>query len=81
VVRGKYHLQSRSQAALGFFLTTNGPSGATPISPEQRSEIAAGNGVFELRHVVPAEGRLHVSFYPLPKGSAFGGVYFGPARP
>ena len=79
VIRGTYHLQSRSQAALGFFLTTKGASRAVPISPKQQSAITAGDGTFELEHVVPAEGKLHVSFYPKAGGSSFGGVYFEPA--
>jgi hypothetical protein len=81
VVRGRYSLQSRPQAALGFFLSTKGPSGPTPISPKQKKEIAAGTGTFELEHVVPADGSLHVSFYPVPNGSSFGGVYFEAATP
>lgn len=79
VVRGRYRLESRSEAMLGFFLTTNGPSDPTPVSPQQRATIAAGEGTFELQHVVPAEGRLHVSFYGAPSGASFGEVYFGPA--
>ena len=81
VVRGKYHLQSRAKASLGFFLTTKGPSARTTISPKQQSEVEAGDGTFELEHVIPAEGRLHVSFYPRSNGSSFGGVYFGSATP
>ena len=74
IVRGQYHLKSRAEASLGFFLTTKGPSGSTRVSPEQRALIRAGSGTFELKHVVPSEGRLHVSFYPRPSGSSFGGV-------
>ena len=79
VVHGRYHLGSRTRAKLGFFLTTFGRSEPTPIAPRQQAEIVAGDGAFELEHVVPAEGRLHVSFYEAPHGSSFGGVYFGPA--
>ena len=79
VIRGRYRLESHSQAMLGFFLTTNGPSEATPISPKQRADIMAGEGTFQLEHVVPADGRLHVSFYGGPRGSSFGELYFGPA--
>jgi hypothetical protein len=43
--------------------------------------IAAGTGTFELEHVVAADGSLHVSFYPNPRGSSFGGVYFASAAP
>lgn len=78
IVRGEYRLESRSEAALGLFLTSKGPSGPTRTAPEQRAVIRAGAGSFELKHVVPAEGRLHVSFYPRPSGSSFGGVYLGP---
>ena len=79
IVRGTYHLKTRDEASLGFFLTTNGPSAATKVSREQRALAGAGSGTFELKHIVPSEGRLHVSFYPRSGGSSFGGVYFGPA--
>src|SRR4051812_22392884 len=59
VVRGRYRLESRPAAKLGFFLTTNGPSDPTPIAPQQQAAIKEGSGTFELLHVVPAEGRLH----------------------
>jgi hypothetical protein len=72
-------IHSKQQAALGFFLTSKGPSGPGPISPKQQLAIKEGAGSFELMHVVPAEGYLHVSFYPRPNGSSFGGGYFGPA--
>lgn len=77
VVRGRYHLASRPKAKLGLFVTTAVPSPATPISPKQETDIAAGDGTFELEHVVSADGRLHVSFYEAPDGRSFGGVYFG----
>src|SRR5450432_1683080 len=48
VVRGRYFLQSKPQATLGFFLTTKGPSEPTPVSPKQKKEIVAGSGTFEL---------------------------------
>jgi hypothetical protein len=80
IVQGTYHLQSRSRASLGFFLTTNGPSERTPVAAKQKSEIASGDGTFHLEHIVPSEGRLHVSFYPRGSGSSFGGVYFGPVE-
>ena len=79
IVRGKYHLESKLKATLGFFLTTKEPSGATQVEPYQRQNVDEASGSFELKHVVPAEGRLHVSFYPRLGGSSFGGVYFGPA--
>jgi hypothetical protein len=81
VVRGRYHLETNLRAKLGFFLTTSGPSAPTPIAPKQQAQIVAGDGTFELEHVVSMAGRLHVSFYEVPRGSSFGGVYFGPAHP
>ncbi len=80
IVRGRYRLKSKSEGSLGFFLTTKGPSAATRVSPHQRQKIEEGAGTFELKHIIPGEGRLHVSFYPLPSGSSFGGVYFGPPK-
>ncbi|MEO6568922.1 MAG: hypothetical protein ABIO94_09185 [Opitutaceae bacterium] len=80
IVRGSYSLKSKPSGALGFFLTTKGPSAATAISPGQQMKIEAGSGTFELKHVIPAEGSLHISFYPEPSGSSFGGVYFGASK-
>ena len=80
VVRGRYRLATRQSAMLGFFLTTNGPSEGTPVSPRQRADIKAGEGTFVMEHVVPALGRLHVSFYGAPRGGSFGEIYFGPAK-
>ena len=81
IVRGKYNLQSKPKASLGLFLTSKGPSAPTPIEPHQQQNIEAGLGSFELKHVIRIEGDLHISFYPQPGGSSFGGVYFGPAKP
>ena len=39
--------------------------------------IEKGSGTFRLVKVMRGHGYLHVSFYPVPSGSAFGGVYFG----
>ena len=80
VVRGEYQLASHPKAALCLFITTRGPSGGTPVSPRQKVEIVAGRGSFELQHEIQYAGTLHVSFYPLPSGSSFGGVYFGETR-
>src|SRR5687768_15214396 len=41
IVRGRYRLKSKPNGTLGFFLTTNGPSPATPIAPHQRKRIEA----------------------------------------
>ena len=80
VVRGEYQLASHPKAALCLFITTRGPSGGTPVSPRKKVEIVAGRGSFELQHEIQYAGALHVSFYPLPSGSSFGGVYFGETR-
>ena len=80
VVRGDYQLQSHAKAALCLFITTRGPSRATAVLPQQRVEVAAGRGHFELQHELHDAGALHISFYPLPSGSSFGGVYFGATR-
>ena len=80
VVRGDYQLASHPKAALCLFITTRGPSGGTPVSPKQRVEVAVGRGSFELQHEIQYAGALHVSFYPVPSGSSFGGVYFGETK-
>ena len=80
VVRGEYQLASRPEAALCLFITTRGPSGRTPVSAKQKVVVKAGSGTFELQHEIGYAGALHVSFYPLPSGSSFGGVYFGETK-
>ena len=80
-VRGRYQLQSRPEAQLGFFLTTPGPSAPSPIAPKQMQPVSSGTGFFELEHAALEAGALHISFYPRDRGSSFGGVYFGPAKP
>lgn len=81
VVNGRYVLQSRSEARLGLSLTTNGPSGWTPVQPDSNKTIGAGAGKFELRHKIHSPGSLHVTFYPVRSGSSFGGVYFASVGP
>lgn len=81
IVRGSFRLQSRPTASLGLSLTTIGPSAATVVAAHQRQKIEAGSGIFELKHVIPADGMLHVSFYPQTGGPSFGGVYFDSAKP
>ena len=39
--------------------------------------IEKGTGTFRLVKTMREEGYLHVSFYPVPTGGSFGGVYFG----
>ncbi len=75
-VEGTYTLASRDKADLALFATTR-TAVATPTDPSQIMRIKKGTGTFRLVKVMREEGYLHVSFYPAPSGSAFGGVYFG----
>ena len=75
-VQGRYVLQSHSQARL--LLSITGTGGRTRNSPSQSQVAAAGSGEFELSIELNQPGELHVSFYPVPGGSSFGGVYFEP---
>lgn len=47
------------------------------MMPEQTMTVARGSGSFRLVKTMQHDGHLHVSFYPVPSGSSFGGVYFG----
>ena len=76
-VEGTYTLSSRDEADLAFFTTTLSDNGPTPIDPRQLVRIKKGTGSFHLVKTLSADGYLHVSFYPGPSGSDFGGVYFG----
>ena len=75
-VEGTYTLASRAAANLALYTTTKS-SVATPTDPSQIMRVQKGQGTFRLVKVMREEGYLHVSFYPVPSGSAFGGVYFG----
>lgn len=76
-VEGTYTLGSRDEADLAFFTTTLSDGGPTPIDPRQHIRIKKGTGSFHLAKTLNADGYLHVSFYPVPSGSDFGGVYLG----
>jgi hypothetical protein len=78
-VEGTYTLGSMEEATLALFVTTsnNEPS---PIGPKQTVQIKKGTGSFRLIKTMTVDGYLHVSFYPLPSGSGFGGVYFGQGK-
>jgi hypothetical protein len=76
-VEGTYTLGSRDEADLAFFATTLSDSGPTLIDPRQHARIKKGSGSFRLVKTLNADGYLHVSFYPVPSGGDFGGVYFG----
>ena len=76
-VKGTYSLGSRDEANLAFYTTTISDSGPTAVDPKQHVRIKKGTGSFHLVKTLSSDGYLHVSFYPVPSGSGFGGVYFG----
>lgn len=78
-VEGTYTLASREEADLALFATTVSDV-PTPVDPGQHARIKKGTGTFRLMKTVRQEGYLHVSFYPVPSGSDFGGVYFGQGK-
>ncbi len=78
-VEGTYTLASREAATLALFATTV-KAVSVPTDPSQTMRIKKGTGRFRLVKVMREEGYLHVSFYPVPSGSAFGGVYFGQGK-
>jgi hypothetical protein len=76
-VEGTYTLDSRDEADLAFYATAISASGPIPIDPKQHIRIQKGTGSFHLVKTMNEDGYLHVSFYLVPSGSSFGGVYFG----
>jgi len=78
-VEGTYTLASRDAAELALFATTTSKI-AVPTDDTQVMRIHKGSGKFRLVKTMREEGYLHVSFYPLPSGSAFGGIYFGQGK-
>jgi hypothetical protein len=76
-VEGTYTLGSKDEADLAFYATTVSASGPTPVDPKQHIRIQKGTGSFHLVKTISEFGFPHVSFYPNPSGSSFGGVYFG----
>ena len=79
-VEGTYTLASRDEVDLAFFSTTAAASGPSPIDPKQHVRIKKGTGSFRLVKTLNEDGYLHLSFYPVPSGSDFGGVYFGQGK-
>lgn len=75
-VEGTYTLGSREGASLALFATTVSKV-ASQTDPSQMTRITKGTGRFRLVKVMREEGYLHVSFYPVVSGGAFGGIYFG----
>ncbi len=76
-VEGTYTLSSRDEADLAFYATTLSDSDPTPVDSRQCVRIKKGTGSFHLLKTLKEDGYLHLSFYPVPSGSDFGGVYFG----
>jgi hypothetical protein len=75
-VEGTYTLASKEKAHLALYATTRSTV-PTPNDPGQTALIEKGTGTFRLVKTMRVEGYLHVSFYPVPGGSSFGGIYFG----
>lgn len=79
-VKGSYTLASKPKATLSLFATdTQGP-GKEESQPEQKKDISSGQGEFELSITLKCDGYLHVTFYSVPDGKPFGGLYFGTAK-
>jgi hypothetical protein len=78
-VEGTYTLASSEKADLALFATTVS-KGSTPTDSSQIMRVEKGTGTFRLVKTMREEGYLHVSFYPVPGGSCFGGIYFGQGK-
>jgi hypothetical protein len=72
---GSYTLASADEADLSWFITTRGPSGATPINAAQHVIIKKGSGNFHLEKDIADDGWMHITFYV--GGHSHGGIYFG----
>lgn len=75
-VEGTYTLSTRDEAELAVFVTTRQDIRAR-IDSRQMLHVKKGTGSFRLIETMVAEGYPHVSFYPVPSGGDFGGIYFG----
>ena len=76
VVRGHYQLASAPKAKLGLFITHRTTADAGNTAKTQMTPADSVSGSFELSCDISYEGDVHVSFYPVSGGEAFGGVYF-----
>jgi len=76
-VTGTYNLSSRDEAKLSFFVTATSGSGYSRVERSQTVRVTKGSGSFVLSKRMNESGYPHLSFYPVGKGSGFGGVYFG----
>jgi len=78
LVKGTYSLASRDEATILFSVTAMKPGGGHATGLERaRAVVERGTGTFEVATKMAYEGHPHLTFYPRPKGSGFGGVYFG----
>jgi len=75
-VKGTYKLLSHDSALLVIYVTTDRPE-QVPVLQTQKMQVAKGEGRFTLLFYMWGKGSPHVSFYPIPSGSTFAGVYFG----
>jgi beta-lactamase regulating signal transducer with metallopeptidase domain len=75
-VKGTYKLVSQDKALLAIYETTKGPQ-SIPVMQTQKMRVEKGEGHFSLIFYMWSSGSPHVSFYPVPAGSSFAGVYFG----
>jgi hypothetical protein len=80
LVKGYYTLASSPQASLCLYATATEGSGTSEVNPKQRINITKGKGEFELSETLPYDGYLHLTFYSIPAGKPFGGMYFGTAK-
>ena len=80
IVKGRYALSSRAKASLCLFQTVTKGSGRGPIHTGQRLAVTKGRGEYELSETLEQDGYLHVTFYSVPQGKPFGGMYFGTAK-
>jgi len=76
LVVGRYTLRSRDEASLGFYVTTTN-GGPSASDPRQLVRVSKGSAAFRLIAPIEQDGYPHITFYPVPSGSGFGGVYFG----
>ena len=76
IVRGHFKWEGAPQANLGLFATHRTHASADPAARSQTMRVARARGTFDLSGEIIYEGDIHVSFYPVTGGEAFGGVYF-----
>ena len=80
IVKGHYTLASEAKASLSLFITSAQAFGGSGTHSGHSIVITKGQGEFALSNTLDYPGDLHVSFYPIPGGASFGGVYFGSAK-